>query len=190
MRLLYIPLLFVVSCFAAVAATAQERDQSAGAAYTLLPGDTVEISVWQEPELQRTVLIRPDGWFSFPLSGDVQAKGRTVSQIEDELTSNLRRYIPDVVLTVAVTGIGGNKIYVLGQVNRPGDFTVNPRVDVTQALSMAGGMTPFASVNDIRILRRGTGGQTTLRFAYGDIEKGRNLEQNVQLEPGDVVIVP
>lgn len=171
-------------------AEAQESLQATEPDYKLLPGDTLQVSVWQEPDLQREVLIRPDGWFSFPLSGDVRAKGRTVSQIAFELTEKLKRYIPDVVLTVSVVGIDGNKIYVLGQIKRPGAFIVNPRVDVTQALSMAGGMTPFASVNSILILRRESGRQITFRFSYGDIEKGRKLEQNIQLEPGDVVIVP
>jgi polysaccharide export outer membrane protein len=158
--------------------------------YTLLPGDTLQVSVWQEPDLQRTVLVRPDGRFSFPLSGDVEAEGRTVAEIQADLTSRLARYIPDVLLSISVTGIEGNKIFVLGQVNRPGAFVVNPRVDVTQALSMAGGMTPFASTTDILILRRSQGGQIALKFSYGDIEKGRNLEQNIVLEPGDVIIVP
>jgi len=171
-------------------AVAQDISQSTGPDYELLPGDRLQISAWQEEELQREVLVRPDGWFSFPLSGEVRALGRTVSQIEAELTDRLKRYIPEVVLTVSVVGIEGNRIYVLGQVNRPGSFVVNPRVDVTQALSLAGGMTPFASVNDIRILRRKSGRQIALVFSYGDIEKGRKLEQNIQLEPGDVVIVP
>ena len=190
MKKRWIVLLMLFGSVACYEAAAQEQDQSLEPSYTLLPGDTLEISVWQEPELQRTVLIRPDGWFSFPLSGDVRAKGRTVAQIEDELTENLRRYIPEVVLTVSVTGIGGNKVYVLGQVNRPGVFIVNPRVDVAQALSMAGGMTPFAAVNDILVLRREGGEQTSFQFAYGDIEQGDNLEQNIVLQPGDVVIVP
>lgn len=169
---------------------AQQQDESTEGTYTLLPGDTIQISVWQEPELQREVLIRPDGWFSFPLAGDVRAVGRTVTDIEAEVRGRLQRYIPEVVLTVSVTGIDGNKIYVLGQVNNPGVFTVNPMVDVTQALSMAGGTTPFASVNDILVLRREDGEQQTFRFAYGDIERGRNLERNIELQPGDVVIVP
>jgi len=171
------------------AALAQEQEPLE-ASYTLLPGDTLEISVWEEPELQRQVLIRPDGWFSYPMSGDIRAVGRTVNEIEAELTQNLKRYIPEVVLTVSVVGVDGNKIYVIGQVQNPGVFIVNPRVDVAQALSMAGGTTPFASVNNILVLRRQGGEQTSFKFAYGDIERGRNLEQNILLQPGDVVIVP
>jgi polysaccharide export outer membrane protein len=92
---------------------------------------------------------------------------------------------------VTVSDILGNKIYVLGQVKNPGEFVVNPRVDVMQALSMAGGTTPFAALNDIVILRRqGDGAQQAIRFAYKEVERGRSLEQNIVLASGDVVVVP
>lgn len=158
--------------------------------YTLLPGDTLEITVWQEPDLQREVLIRPDGRFSFPLAGDVLAVGKTVPEVQQTLLHMLQRYIPEAVVTVTVISVDGNKIYVIGQVKNPGAFIVNPRVDVVQALAMAGGMTAFAAVNDVIILRRKNGRESALRFRYGQIEKGRNLEQNFLLEPGDVIIVP
>lgn len=158
--------------------------------YTINPGDLLEISIWKEPDLQRQVLVRPDGAFSFPLSGDVVAIGRTVEAVRRELTNRLSTFIPDLVVTVTVAEINGNKIYVIGQVNSPGQFVVNPRVDVIQALSIAGGMTPFAESNDIKILRRRNGVQTILRFRYNDIIKGQNLQQNVLLEVGDVVLVP
>jgi len=160
------------------------------AGYRLLPGDTLEISVWQEPDLQREVLIRPDGRFSFPLMGDVLAQGKTVPEVQQALINKLQAYIPEVVATVTVTSVNGNKIYVIGQVRNPGAFVVNPRVDVLQALAMAGGMTPFAAVNEVIILRRTLGQQSAISFRYGEIEKGRNLEQNVLLEAGDVIIVP
>jgi polysaccharide export outer membrane protein len=158
--------------------------------YTINPGDLLEISVWKEPDLQRQVLVRPDGAFSFPLSGDIIAVGRTVEAVRQELTDRLSTFIPDLVVTVTVAEINGNKIYVIGQVNSPGQFVVNPRVDVIQALAIAGGMTPFAEANDIKILRRRNGRQAIMRFRYNDIIKGDNLEQNVLLEVGDVVLVP
>jgi polysaccharide export outer membrane protein len=136
------------------------------------------------------VLIRPDGGYSFPLAGDLSAAGKSVERISQELTQRLERYIPDLVVTVAVTAINGNKIYVIGQVNNPGAFVMNPRVDVMQALSMAGGTTPFAELNDIKILRRTGSGQTVLPFRYSDVARGRNLEQNIMLISGDVVVVP
>jgi len=160
------------------------------APYTINPGDLLEVSVWKEPDLQREVLVRPDGAFSFPLSGDIVAEGRTVEDVRQDLTARLETYIPDLVVTVTVAEINGNKIFVIGQVNTPGAFIVNPRVDVIQALSIAGGMTPFAQVNNIRILRRRNGQQTILNFRYSDIIKGDDLEQNVLLEVGDVVLVP
>jgi polysaccharide export outer membrane protein len=158
--------------------------------YTINPGDLLEISVWKEPDLQREVLVRPDGAFSFPLSGDIVAVGRTVEAVRQDLTERLGTFIPDLVVTVTVAQINGNKIYVIGQVRTPGQFVVNPRVDVLQALSIAGGVTAFAELNDIKILRRRNGVLTVLPFRYGDIVKGRNLEQNILLEVGDVVLVP
>ena len=158
--------------------------------YLINPGDLLEISVWKEPDLQREVLVRPDGAFSFPLSGDIQAEGRTVEAVRQELMQRLQAYIPDLVVTVTVEEIRGNKIFVIGQVNTPGEIVMNPRVDVMQALSIAGGTTPFAQLNNIRILRRQNDEQTIMRFRYNDVVKGENLEQNVLLEVGDVILVP
>ncbi len=170
-------------------AAAQNRSEPR-APYTINPGDLLEISVWKEPDLQRQVLVRPDGAFSFPLSGDIVAEGRTVEDVRLEITDQLETYIPGLVVTVTVAEIRGNKIFVIGQVNTPGEFVVNPRVDVIQALSIAGGMTPFAQVNNIKILRRRNGQQGIQSFRYSDIIKGENLEQNILLEVGDVVLVP
>jgi polysaccharide export outer membrane protein len=158
--------------------------------YLVNAGDQLEISVWGEEELQVDVLVRPDGGFSYPLAGDLRAAGRTVTEIQDELTQRLSRFIPNSVVTVMVTAIGGNVIYVIGQVQDPGSYVMNPQVDVMQALSMAGGTTAFADLNDIKILRRSRNNQRVLTFRYNDVARGRNLEQNVLLEAGDVVVVP
>lgn len=158
--------------------------------YTLSPGDELEVSVWKEPDLTKTVVVRPDGKFSVPLAGEVQAANRSIDQIQADVTNRLKKYIPEAVVTVAITKLEGNRIYVIGQVNKPGTFTMNPRLNVLQALSMAGGMTPFAGVNDIIVMRNAGGQQRMLPFRFGDVSRGRNLEQNVQLEAGDVVIVP
>ncbi|MEX2123288.1 MAG: polysaccharide biosynthesis/export family protein [Woeseia sp.] len=183
----YIALLALSTGFASSAMGQEPVDR----AYTVQPGDILEISVWKEEDLQREVLVRPDGRFSFPLVGDLDATGKTVSDLRDEISASLQKYIPDLVVTVTVKSILGNKIYVLGQVNNPGEFVVNPRVDVMQALSMAGGTTAFAALNDIVVLRRnGDGSQSAIRFAYKDVEKGRSLEQNIVLNVGDVVVVP
>ena len=159
-------------------------------AYTVLPGDELQISVWKEPDLQQSVLVRPDSAFSFPLAGDISTKGLSVTDLQQELTKRLSRYISDPVVTVSVTAIRGNKVYVIGQVNKPGEFVVNPQVDVIQALSMAGGLTAFASTDDIKILRRTGTDEQAIPFNYNDVMKGRNLTQNIILQSGDVVVVP
>lgn len=158
--------------------------------YEVQPGDLLRVSVWKEEDLDQDVLVRPDGGFSFPLAGDVRAAGKTVEELRTELTAQLARFIPDLFVTVAVREINGNKIYVIGQVNRPGQFVVNPRVDVMQALSLAGGTTAFASVNGIFVLRREQDQQRTLSFRFDDVAHGKRLEQNVILQSGDVVVVP
>ena len=158
--------------------------------YTILPGDVLQISVWKEPDLQLEVLVRPDGAISFPLAGDLAVRGSTVGELRDKLTERLQTYIADPVVTILVKEILGNKIYVLGQVTKPGVFVVNPQVDVMQALTMAGGGTPFASLDDIRILRRAAGVQTSIAFDYNAVVKGNDLSQNILLQSGDVVVVP
>jgi polysaccharide export outer membrane protein len=158
--------------------------------YALRPGDVVQISVWKETDLQADVLIRPDGGISFPLAGSLQAAGHTVAELTAELETRIRKFIPDAVVTVTVKNAAGNRIYVLGKVNRPGDFPLIGPIDVMQALTLAGGATPFADLNGIRILRREGEHQTSIRFRYGDISRGRKLDQNILLQNGDTVVVP
>lgn len=184
--MLLVPGTFIFSA----AANAQEMPGADQVGYRVNAGDKLEISVWKEEDLQREVLVRPDGAFSFPLAGQIVAKGRTVPEIREELESRLARYIPDLVSTVTVVDVSGNSIFVIGQVNNPGSFVMNPVLDVMQALSMARGTTPFASLKNIRILRRENGVQTALRFDYTEVANGRSLEQNVLLRSGDVVVVP
>jgi polysaccharide export outer membrane protein len=186
---------FLLTLILATAAVAAPPAPSAGppadAAYTVKPGDTLLVSVWKEPDLQGPVLVRPDGMFSFPLAGQMDARNKTVAELQQELTAKLKKYISDPVVTVSIQEIKGNKVYVIGQVQKPGDFVVNPRVDVMQALSMAGGTTPFAALGDIMILRRNDAGQQqALPFKYTDVVRGRNLQQNIMLQAGDVVVVP
>ena len=159
--------------------------------YTMNAGDTLDISVWKEEDLtKKDVIVRPDGKFSFPLAGQVLARGRTAAEIEAEITTRLKKYIAEPVVSVSVKNLDGCRIYVIGQVTKAGSFVMNPRVNVLQALSLAGGMTPFAAVNDIMVLRGAGESQRAIPFHYGDVVKGRNLSQNVLLEPGDVIVVP
>ncbi len=158
--------------------------------YGIGPEDLLEISVWREEDLQRQVLVRPDGKISFPLAGDIQAAGRTTEQVQQDIRQKLQRYIPDPVVTVTVVTVGGNKIYVIGQVNNPGAYVIGRYVDVLQALTVAGGLTPFASENKIKVLRREGNQEIVFPFEYADVKKGKNLEQNVILRGGDTVVVP
>ncbi len=160
------------------------------ATYAVKPGDILKVSVWKEPQLEGQVLIRPDGGFSFPLVGEVDGRGKSVADLQTLMTQRLSKYISDPVVSVSVAEIHGNKVYVIGQVAKPGEFIVNPRVDVMQALSMAGGTTPFASLSNIMILRRTGTSQTALHFDYKDVANGRKLEENVLLQSGDIVVVP
>jgi polysaccharide export outer membrane protein len=166
------------------------RAATGTATYRLQPGDLVTVSVWKEPELQAEILIRPDGGLSFPLAGDIPAAGITVADLALEIGTRLKEYIPKPVVTVTVKQIGGNRVYVLGKVNRPGEFAFARPIDVMQALALAGGATSYADVNDIHILRRDADRTVAIPFRYGDVERGRNLQQNVQLQSGDTVVVP
>jgi len=181
--------LFVTSAYA------EEPGEAAAAApvrppYTVNPGDVLSLTVWKEEDLQRQVVIRPDGAFSFPLTGDIQAEGKSIEQIRQAVVERLEKYIPDPVVTVAVENLNGNKVYVIGQVQRPGEFLAGGQLDVMQALSMGGGMTAFADLGSIKILRRVNGVLVAIPFDYKDIDKGKRLNQNILLEPGDVVVVP
>lgn len=185
-------LLLVFGAGSSLAGFAQSTQPSAKApeSYTVQPGDVLRITVWKEENLDREVLVRPDGGISFPLVGDVEARGRTVEELRDEVSARLVEFIPAPAVTVSVTEIVGHKIFVIGKVNRPGDFVLNQDIDVMQALSMAGGTTAFAKTNRIKVLRRIDDKQLAIPFKLAEVEKGVNLEQNIKLQNGDVVVVP
>src|SRR5262245_973280 len=168
-----------------------DAEPAIGSAYRLQAGDLVEISVWKEEDLSREVLIRSDGGMSFPLVGDLAAAGSTVAELQAQLQGRLAEFIPDATVSVAVRQINGNQVFVLGRVNRPGSYKFDRPIDVLQVLSLAGGASEFAKVDDIRILRRGTdGAQHTFAFEYSEVARGESLEQNIVLESGDTVVVP
>jgi polysaccharide export outer membrane protein len=158
--------------------------------YRLQPGDLLQVVVWKETDLQNEVLIRPDGGISFALAGDMQAAGLTTDELRAEIQLRVRKLVPGAVVTVSVKAPNGNRVFVIGKVNHPGDFPLLRPIDVLQAISLAGGLTPFASVDSIRVLRREGPQQSSLRFRYNDVAHGRHLEQNVLLQSGDTVIVP
>jgi polysaccharide export outer membrane protein len=158
--------------------------------YRLGAEDVMLISVWKDEQLTREVVVRPDGMFSFPLVGDTQAQNRTVEEIRADLVKRLTKYIPNPNVSVAVTKVLSYKIYVVGRVNKPGEYLIGHYTDVLQALSLAGGLTPFAAENDIKVIRRIKGEREVFPFRYGDMRKGHDLDQNILLQRGDVVMVP
>ena len=186
------PFVWVLFSFLACFAVIAEGEESKGSSpYFLAPGDVLEISVWQEENLQKQALVAPDGMITFPLAGNLQAAGHSIGQLQEELKKRLSSYLSDPVVTVALLNNSGNVVFVIGKVNKPGEFPVQRRVDVLQALSMAGGFTPFADKDDIIVLRRSEDGkQQVFRFDYTDVVNGENLEQNIVLLPGDTVVVP
>jgi polysaccharide biosynthesis/export protein len=174
-----------ILCVPGAAAQAQESPL-----YRVNAGDTLRVSVWQEPELQGEVIVGPDGFFSFPLVGAVRAADRTLPEIEVAMRSGLQQYIQEVVLTVSLANLDGYKIYVIGQVQNPGEFVLNRPVDVMSALAMARGLNEFADARGIRILRRTDNGQRALSFDYRQVLRGVDLAGNIMLEAGDVIVVP
>lgn len=160
--------------------------------YLLNPGDVLRVFVWNEESLTQELLVRPDGYISMPLVGHIKAGGRTPGDVEAALTEQLSRYLKDKpTVTVSLQAISGNRIFVLGKVNRPGEYPIVRPTDVMQALSIAGGLNSFAAENNIVILRRDTdGSQEAIPFQYGRVKGGRDLDTNIVLQAGDVVVVP
>jgi polysaccharide biosynthesis/export protein len=185
MRLLLLPLMLLLT-----SATSGADEELAAVGYKLQPGDMLQVVVWKETDLQSEVLVRPDGGISFALAGDLPAAGRTTDELRADLQVRVRKLIPDAVVTVQVKVAAGNRVYVIGKVNRPGDFALSRPIDVLQALSLAGGATPFADTDRIRVFHRDGLQQTSARFRYSDVTRGRHLEQNILLQSGDTVVVP
>ena len=173
---------------AAIGATATTPAVDAG--YRLGAEDVMSISVWKDEQLTKEVVVRPDGMVSFPLVGDVQAEDRTVEEIRVDIVKRLNKYIPNPNVSVAVLKVLSYKVYIVGKVNKPGEYLIGHYTDVLQALSLAGGLTPFAAENDIKVIRRARGQQQVFLFRYGDVRKGQDLEQNILLQRGDSIMVP
>jgi polysaccharide export outer membrane protein len=158
--------------------------------YRLGPGDILEVSVWKEKELSRLVVIRPDGYISFPLAGEVLAAGRTVPEVQKEIAQKIEAYIPDTSVAVMLNQLRSRTIYVLGKVAKPGMFIMDGEMRVMQALALAGGLIRFADENYILILREEAEGLVSYQFDYEDVAKGENLQLNIPLRAGDTVVVP
>lgn len=159
-------------------------------AYRIGAEDGLEIAVWRDDTLKSTVVVRPDGGISFPLAGDFIVAGMTAAEVRDELVKRLTRFVPDPVVTVTVLRVASYRIYVLGRVNKPGDYAVGRTIDVLQALSLAGGMTPFAEEDGIRIIRRVDGRSVAIPFQYSRVRRSSDMSQNITLQSGDLLLVP
>ena len=158
--------------------------------YIIGSGDVLDISVWKDEAMTKMVMVLPDGKISFPLIGQVQAGGKTVSQLRSVLEKKLTRYVPDLTLSLLVSQVNSMMVYVIGRVNNPGRFALNTKLNVLQVLSAAGGLNPFAKRGKIKIFREERNGTQIYPFDYDDVIKGENLQQNIQLKRGDVIVVP
>jgi polysaccharide export outer membrane protein len=170
---------------------ASERPVIDNDPYTIGPEDVLKIDVWHEPEVSRVVAVRPDGKISLPLIGDLTVSGLTPDKLQEALTNKLQAFISNPAVAVTVQEVKSRKFNVLGEVQHPGSYSLAQPVRVLDAIGMAGGFRDFAKVTKIFILRRTSDGEVSrLAFNYKQVLKGINADQNVELEPGDTVVVP
>ena len=174
----------------AVAASGGAAAVDLGPDYIIGPGDLIDIAVWKDETLSKSVVVLPDGKISFPLIGEIRAAGRTIPQIKQEITQKISPYAPDPIISIEVRQVNSMLIYVIGRVNAPGRFSLNTNVNVLQALTMAGGVNPFAKRDRIKIFRQEGAKTTIFRFKYDEVVEGIGLEQNVMLQRGDLIVVP
>jgi polysaccharide biosynthesis/export protein len=167
-----------------------EAAPAADSAYKIGPQDILKIDVWREDQLTRVVPVRPDGKITLPLLNDVQAAGLTPMELADVIREDLKKFINNPQVTVSVTEINSRRIYVTGEVTKAGAYALLPHMTVLQALSSSGGFTAFARVKNIYVLRTANGAQNKLPFNYKEAIKGKNPGQNIELQPGDVIVVP
>ena len=172
-------------------ATAQtQANATADASYRIGPQDVLRIDVWKETEISRSVPVRPDGKISLPLLNDMQAAGLTAMELANNITEGLKKFINNPQVTVSVTEINSRRVYVTGEVTRPGAFPLLPNMTVLQALTSAGGFTQFARIKNIYVLRSEDGKQVKHSFNYKDVVNGKRPEDNIVLQPGDTIVVP
>ena len=159
--------------------------------YRLLQGDTLLVSVWGEDTLQlKEIHVLPDGSISFPLAGRMDVAGLTTSEVETLVSEKLKTYLPDPQVTVIVTVIEGNRVYVVGKVGKPGPVVLTSPLTVLQALSLAGLFDKFADTSNIKVLRSTPQGQKVFAVNYNNLIKGQDLDSNITVIPGDTILVP
>jgi len=172
------------------AASAKPAVSSTDTEYKIGPQDVIRIDVWKEPDISRTIPVRPDGKISLPLLNDVPAAGLTAMELAASLREGLSKFLNNPQVTVTVTEINSRRVYLTGEVLRGGAIPLLPNMTVLQALSSAGGFTQFAKTKDIYVLRTENGKQVKHPFNYKEVIKGKLSEQNILLQPGDVIVVP
>lgn len=182
-------LLGSLSAERAVAATAAVAVDNPGI-YLLRQGDSVMISVWREDALQKQVIVLPDGSITFPLVGRIEVAGLSTPEVERRITTKLKEFIPEPVVTVVIAGIEGNRAYVMGKVNSPGSLIINGPLTVLQAISVMGGFDKFADESGIKVIRAKGDHQEVFPVHYKDIISGRDMSSNIQLKAGDTIVVP
>lgn len=158
--------------------------------YKIGPMDVLRIDVWKEADISRVVPVRPDGKISLPLLGDIQAAGLTTMQLSAVIAGGLKEYITNPQVTVSLSEINSRRVYITGEVTRPGALPLLPNMTVLQALSSTGGFTQFAKLKGIYVLRTENGKKMKYPFNYKNVVAGRNQEQDIELQPGDVIVVP
>jgi polysaccharide export outer membrane protein len=158
--------------------------------YVLGPDDVIAVEYWRDKDLSAEVVIRPDGKISLPLLNDVAAAGLTPQQLRDVLMVEARRFVEDPIVRVVVKEIKSRKVFITGEVEKPGVYPLNQPTTVVQLIAIAGGLREFADAKRIFIVRSEGGRQTTRAFNYSEVLKGQNLSQNIELAPGDTVMVP
>ena len=182
---------YLVCIFCCIILTLSSYSTSEASNFYLIgPGDVLEISVWNEPDLSKKLIVPPDGVISFPLIDPIKVTNLTITALKKAVTKKISEYIPDATVTVLLMEINSLNAYVIGKVKSAGEYSITMETTVLQILSMAGGLTPFASDGNIKILRQKKRKIINIPFNYGEVEKGKNLEQNIILKPGDVVLVP
>src|ERR1700722_12077065 len=174
----------------AMSSTDAKKPATADPNYVIGDQDVLDISVWKEPEVSRVVPVRPDGKISLPLLNDVQAAGLTPGALAQQITESLKKYVTNPQVTVIVTTINSQRVYLLGEVSRPGAFPMIPGMTVLQAISSGGGFTQFARTKSIYVLRNENGKQVKYPFNYKEVINGKKPEQDIALKAGDTIVVP
>ena len=157
--------------------------------YKIGAGDVLDIGVWKNADLTRQLVVLPDGTVRFPLIGQLVVEGKSIGQLEKELMGKLEKFIPDPILSISVLKDNSMMIYVIGKLNDPGRFEIRRNIDVLQALAVAGGLNSFAREKEIGIFRKINGNTQIFNFNYKEVSEGVNLDQNIMLERGDVIVV-